>query len=166
MGVNCKQGRETDRTRWYINPSLYLVTYYARYIVSHLTAMSSEPSRSWLHCYSRPQYAATECWNALDRSAIVWDVACASFDVQKDDSYTGREAVAAMDGDLTSADLRRRREAVNTDDVTDDLAKMPNSRLELHYTVSHYTLVHNSMLNNFQHFLPSDSLIYFQQIRI
>jgi len=71
-----------------------------------------------------------------------------------------------MDGDLTSADLRQRRAAVNTDDVTDDLAKMPNSRLELHYTVSHYTLVHNSMLNDFQHFLPSDSLIYFQQIRI
>jgi len=127
-----------------------------------------EPSRCWLHCYSRPQYAATECWNALDRSTIVRDVACASFDVQKDDSYTGREAVAAMDGDLTSADLRRRRAAVNTDDVTDDLAKMPNSRLELHYTVSHYTLVHNlsQMLNDFQHFLPSHSLIYFQQIRI
>jgi len=124
------------------------------HLASDCNEHRAEPSRSWLHCYSRPQYAATECWNALDRSAIVRDVACASFDVQKDDSYTGREAVAAMDGDLTSADLRRRRAAVNTDDVTDDLAKMPNSRLELHYTVSHYSLVHNlsQMLNDFQHF--------------
>ena len=138
------------------------------HLASDCNEHRAKPSRSWLHCYSRPQYAATECWNALDRSAIVQDVACASFDVQKDDSYTGREAVAAMDGDLTSADLRRRRAAVNTDDVTDDLAKMPNSRLELHYTVSRYTLVHNlsQMLNDFQHFLPSDSLTYFQQIRI